>query len=76
MRTQLQDGTDQLVTINGGGGGLSETTEEVEISAEGSHIRIEITLNSDDLGGLFLIESIDARGRPIRKSSTRTGDAT
>ena len=76
VRTQLQDGTDQLVTINGGGGGLSETTEEVEISAEGSHIRVEITLDSDDLGGLFLIESIDARGRPIRKSAARTGDAT
>ena len=75
VRTQLADGTDQLATINAGAGGLTETTEEIEISAEGSHIRIEIQLDSDDLGGLFLIESIEARGRVVRESSTRTGEA-
>lgn len=75
VRTKLADGTDQLTTFNAGFGALSETTEEVEIEAEGAHIRVEIQLNSDDITGLFLIESIDARGRPIRQSRTRTGEA-
>ena len=75
-RTILGDGTTQTITINGGSGALGESTEEVEIEAEGSHIRVEITVDSDKITGLFLIENIQARGRVLRQSSTRTGDAT
>lgn len=69
-------GAAQAVTITGGDGALSETTEEVEIDAEGSHIQVEITVDSDDTTGLFLIEGIRARGRRIRRSSGRTGEAS
>lgn len=75
-RTQLGDETTQTVTVTGGSGALSEITEEVEIEAAGSHIRVEVTVDSDNLTGIFLIEGIRARGRVLRQSSTRTGEAT
>lgn len=75
-RTQLGDETTQEVVITGSGGALREVTEEIEIEAEGSHIQVEITVDSDDLTGLFLIEGIRARGRIVRRSSTRTGEAS
>lgn len=74
-RTQLADGSTQTVTVTGGEGALNEITEEVEIEAEGSHIQVEVTVDSDATSGLFLIEGIDARGRVIRRSETRSGDA-
>ncbi len=75
-RTELGTGVEQVTVINGGTGGLGEVTEEIEIEGEGSHIRVEITVDSDNITGIFLIESIQARGRPIREGSTRTGEAT
>ena len=72
-RTTLASGTEQTVTVTGGGGALSETTEEVEIEGVGSHIQVEIVVDSDDVEGVFLIESILARGRVVRSSSGRTG---
>lgn len=75
-RTELGTGVTQSVVVTGGSGALSETTEEIKISAEGSHIRVEILVDSDDITGVFLIESIQARGRVLRESMTRTGVAT
>lgn len=75
VRTQV-DGEDQLVTISGGVGALQEITEEIEIEAEGSHIQVEITLDSDDVDGIFLIEGIRARGRILRRSSGRVSEAS
>ena len=66
-RTQLGDATTQTVVISGGSGAISETTEEVEIEATGSHIRVEVTADSDDILGVFLVEGIRARGRVLRR---------
>ena len=52
-----------------------EVTEEIEIEGTGSHIQIEITADSNDLKGIFLIESIKAKGRVIRLASGRSGVA-
>lgn len=75
VRTELGDGSEQTAVISGGLGALSEITEEVEIEAEGSHIQVEVTVDSDDVTGIFLIEGIAARGRVIRQGSARTGEA-
>lgn len=75
-RTVLGSGATQTVTITGSSNGLSEITEEVEISAEGSHIQVELTVDSDDTSGIFLIEGIWGRGRVIRQTSSRSGEAT
>lgn len=56
--------------------GEREVTREVELEAEGSHIQVEITVDSDDVDGIFLIEGIRARGRVIRRSSTRAGESS
>lgn len=76
VRTTLADGTTQTVSISGGLGALAEITEEVEIEAEGSHIQVELTVDSDNTTGVFLIEGIAARGRVIRSGSTRSGEAS
>ena len=75
-QTTLGTGSVQNISISGGSGSLSESTEEIEIEAEGSHIRVEITANSNQITGIFLIEQITARGRVIRGSSGRTGETT
>ena len=75
-RTELGDETTQTVSITGGSGSLSEITEEVKVEAEGSHIRVEVTVDSDNLTGIFLIEGIQARGRAIRRGETRGGEVT
>lgn len=74
-RTRLGDGSLQNITIAGSASGLSEVSEEIEIDSEGSHIQVEINVDSDDVTGIFLIESVMARGRIIRQSSTRSGEA-
>jgi len=74
-RSKMGDNTTQTVIISGGSGALGETTEEVEIEGAGSHIQVEIVVDSDDVTGLFLVERIDARGRVLRQSSTRSGEA-
>ena len=76
VRTILGDETTQDVTITRAVGGLNEVTEEVEMEASGSHIQVEITVDSDDVTGLFLIESVSARGRVVRRSATRSAEAT
>lgn len=75
-RSNTAGGVEQTVVVSGGRGALSEITEEVEIEAEGSHIQVEVTIDSDDITGIFLIEGIAARGRLVRQSSGRTGEAT
>jgi len=75
-RTKLGTDATQEVTITGTAGGLKEVTEEVKIEANGSHCQVEITMDSDDITGIFLIESIRARGRVMRGSSTRGGVAS
>ena len=75
-RTTLGSGTTQTVSVTGGSGELAETTQEIEIEGTGSHIQIEVTADSDDLKGIFLIESIKAKGRVIRLASGRSGEAT
>ena len=75
-RTTRADGTTQTVTVSKTGGSeLVEVTEEIEIEGTGSHIQIEITADSNDLKGVFLIESIKAKGRVIRLASGRSGVA-
>ena len=75
-RTTRADGTTQTVTVSKTGGSeLVEVTEEIEIEGTGSHIQIEITADSNDLKGIFLIESIKAKGRVIRLASGRSGVA-
>ncbi len=75
--TRTVDGTttEQVVTITGGGSTLQEITEEIKIEANGSHIQVEITIDSDNTTGIFLVEKILARGRIVRRSSGRTGEA-
>ncbi len=75
-RTELAAGTEQTFTVTGTGGALREVTKEVAIEAEGSHVQVEISVDSDDVTGLFLVESISARGRVIRKSASRTGETS
>lgn len=75
-RTLLGDETTQTVVITSTDSGLREVTEEVAVEAEGSHIQVEITVDADDVGGVFLVEKILARGRAIRGSSTREAEAT
>lgn len=75
-RTELGSGSTQTVSISGSPGGLSEVTEEVEIEANGGHIQVEVTVDSDDVSGIFLIEKIEGRGRIIRRGSTRTGESS
>jgi len=75
-RTLLGSDATQTIVVTGGGGSLSEHTEEVEIEAVGSHIQVEVTADSDDVNGIFLIEGIRARGRVIRGTSGRSGVAT
>jgi hypothetical protein len=75
-RTALGTGSEQTVVVSGGGGSLQEITEDVKIEANGSHIQVEITADSDDINGIFLIESIRARGRVIRGTSGRAGVAS
>ena len=72
-QTELGTGALQSVVVTGTAGGLSEVTEEIEIQGIGSHLQMEITMDSDDITGIFLIESIRARGRIIRESASRTG---
>lgn len=74
-RTQLGDGSTQTITVSGGSGSLSESTEEIEISAVGESIQVEVTVDSDDVAGIFLIEGINARGRVIRQTGSRSGEA-
>jgi hypothetical protein len=75
-RTELATGTEQTFTVTGVGGALREVTKEVAIEAEGSHIQVEISVDSDDVTGLFLVESVSARGRVIRESASRTGETS
>lgn len=75
-RTQLGTEATQEVTITGTAGGLKEITEDIKIEANGSHCQVEVTMDSDDITGLFLIEAIRARGRVLRGSSTRSGVAS
>ena len=75
-QTRLADTSFQEVVISGGPGALRETTTEIALEAEGSHIQVEITLDSDDVTGLFLIERINAVGRVIRKSSSRGAETS
>lgn len=75
-RSTLATGATQTVVITSTDSGLREVTEDIAIEAEGSHIQVEITVDSDDVGGIFLVEKIDARGRAIRGSATRSAEAT
>lgn len=75
-RTVLGSGSTQTVSITGSPGTLNEVTEEIEIEAMGSSIQVEITVDSDDVTGVFLIEAIMGRGRVVRQSATRTGETT
>lgn len=75
-RTTLGDATVQTVVVNSTGTELREVTETVAISAEGSYIQVEITVDSDDVTGLFLIEGIYARGRAILSTSARSSEVT
>lgn len=75
-RTTLGDATTQTVSVTGGTGSLAEITEEISISAEGSHIQVEITVDSNNTTGVFLIESIVALGRAVRRGATRSGESS
>lgn len=75
-RTQLGTEATQVVVIEGSGGAVREITEEIGLEAEGSHIQVEISLDSDDIDGIFLIEGIRARGRLVRRTSSRTGETS
>lgn len=75
-QTTLKSGAAQVVSIINTVSGLSEVSEEVKISKVGSFIQVEVTVDSDDVTGVFLIEGIWGRGRIIRQSSGRTGEAT
>ncbi len=75
-RTELATGVEQEFTVSGTGGALREVTREVAIEAEGSHVQVEVSVDSDNVTGLFLIESVTARGRVIRESASRTGETS
>lgn len=75
VRTTLGDGTVQTVTVSGTTAS-GEITKEIEVEGEGSHIQVELTMDSDEMTGVFLLESVMGRGRVIRQSSTRTGEVT
>jgi hypothetical protein len=75
-QTELGDDTAQTIVISETvAGGLREVTEICEIEGVGSHIQIELTVDSDDITGVFLIERIDSHGRVVRSSANRTGEA-
>jgi hypothetical protein len=76
VQTKAINGSPQKVIITNTVSGVSEVTEEIKISKSGSFIQVEITIDSDDIKGIFLIEGIWGHGRIIRKTSGRTGTAT
>ena len=75
-RTTLGGTAVQATVFNNSGGALREVTHEVALEADGSHIQVEIIVDSDDVDGVFLIEGIMARGRIARRSATRTAETT
>jgi hypothetical protein len=74
VRTSANDAPVQTVAISNSVGSLSEVTEEIAIEAEGSHIQIEIIVDSYDITGIFLIEGIRGHGRIARRASSRDSE--
>lgn len=54
----------------------AEQVEEADIEKIGTSIEIELVLNSDDVTGIFLPETIEIHGRVIRQSKSRTAETT
>jgi len=54
----------------------AEQVEEADIEKVGTSIEIELVLNSDDITGIFLPETIEIHGRVIRQSKSRVAETT
>lgn len=74
-RSKLSSGVAQTVVISRSPGVLREITEEVSVEAVGSHIQVEVSVVSDHVDGVFLIESVLARGRVMLLSSGREAES-
>ncbi|KKL11886.1 hypothetical protein LCGC14_2541290 [marine sediment metagenome] len=68
--------TDQAIVFVLTGGGEREDVIEADINAVGTSIRVLLEIDSDDLGGILLIEPIEAHGRVVRPAKSRAAQVT
>lgn len=78
VQTKLGDGSDQVIifTKEAPAGGLEETLLEADISAAGTFIEVELTIDSDQVDGVFLPEGLEVHIRPIRGVIQQGAEAT
>lgn len=81
VQTQIYSGStqiDQTITIVRAApiSSPAEQVEEADISAVGTYVEVEIAIDSDDLTGVFLPESIELHGHVIRQTKSRTAETT
>lgn len=81
VQTQVYSGstlTNQSVFFTRGAPTTSpaESVEEADINAHGTSIEVEITVDSDDISGIFLPESIEVHGRVIRPALSRGAEVS
>lgn len=62
---------DQAVVISRTNRALGETVIEADLEAVGTFIQVEIVVESGDVTGVFLPESIETHYRPIKAAKSR-----
>lgn len=76
VRTRLGDGTTQTIVITGATAVEGEYALEAAIEAQGKHIRVELTADSNVNTAPFFIEAITAHGRAVRGVIGRASETT
>lgn len=61
---------DQVIVITKAAPAISpeETLVEADINAKGSYIEVDLTVNSNDVGGVFLPEELEIHYRALRQA--------
>lgn len=82
VQTQIFDATSdqsvlipQVVVVTSTASALKEEIITIDLSQQGTYFQLECTVDSDDLSGVFLIESITAEMYPIRETISRGGES-
>lgn len=77
-QTQIYSGstlTDQSVQFDLSSSALKEEVIEMDIKAVGTFIQAQLEIDSDDIGGLLLVESIAVHYIPVRSAKTRSAES-
>jgi hypothetical protein len=66
---------DQVIVLTNTASALVEDVLQIDVSAQGTHISVELTIDSDDLTGVFLVESMEVHLYPVRPARGRAAES-